>query len=101
MKYTSRTYFHRYPILVAWVSPFCRGVPDGGTIKTVALLCTGTATASSVDSFDLTFQIESLGESNRSVEGHASKIARQKPRNSEVSGCDKPGDVVEQGFCLE
>ncbi len=65
------------------------------------ILCTGLLPANPEGEFTLDCRAKSLEKAASIREEHIPMAARHTPRNPDVPGCEKPGDVVEQGFCLD
>ena len=105
-------------------APVTATAPEIEITQPAAIINTDTASADLTQSSDLVCQGPVQGGDNRDAGrngecdenqeyGHgrgadyrsevedASDFARRKPQISVSSGCDKPGDVFEQGVCLD
>lgn len=82
------------------VAPSVVSAVNENSLQPMAIYCVGIATTVSAESFDLNCKIQNLSVTMRSVNGPATDSSPQKPHNSLNSECNEPGDVIEQGFCL-
>ncbi|MGC1504014.1 MAG: hypothetical protein WA782_07705 [Sulfitobacter sp.] len=82
------------------LAPAVASAMNEDPLEPVAIFCTGVATNLSVESFDLTCRIQELPDHLSARDGLDLDSNSPKLRNSVISGCDNPGDVFEQGVCL-
>ncbi|WP_415404052.1 hypothetical protein [Tateyamaria sp. SN3-11] len=79
-----------------------QGNSDG---KPAAVICVGVTDRKSEGQFELVCHIqEQEWHDTRSDGDDKDQVpiaTLDKTYNSEVLGCDEPGDVIEQGFCLD
>lgn len=78
--------------------------PDGSFAKPIAIICAGITATNATGGFELACQIHEQDQitvfGGGLGEAPTLSSVREKPVSFRVSECDKPGDVFEQGICL-
>lgn len=83
------------------IAPSTAGAVDKEPAKATAIFCSGMVSTRPDGAFDLTCRTQEMVVTAEFEDVPSSNTTTQTSINASTSECNEPGDVIEQGFCLE